>query len=747
MTASAGLPRTPADLPLLHHPYEKEDFMSTETLDAQSVRSGGLDALVAPENIVIIGATDKGPTDKASKDLARMGFAGPVYPVNPRREELWGGRCYPSIADVPERPGHVIISVPAKLVPAALRESIAAGARAIAIHAVGFGEGGDPEGLALGAEIRRIAAETEIPVAGPNFGGMFRLDSSVMTISLQRVGQDSGSPVALVGQSGGVLMFTYEALMDRGIEPSTLVASGSELSLSCADYIKYLATDEGTEVIGCFIESIKDIGTFREACELAAANGKRVVVLKVGASPEGRKAALAHTGSVVGSLRAFEALAAELGVVVVHTQDELVDAIELLLNAGVLPGPRIGVVSHSGGLKDLLMDYASQQGVSFPRLDPATTEALDALLGAGSSVGNPLDTGFPGLSNPDIYQRCVRLVAGDPNIDVVLVQEELPRTAAKVREEQYLRNLSGLARGEDPLPKPVGAMSLSSYSLTDHSRAIRRELPGIFVLQEASRALSVVTKAGRASAAAHPRPAHVPHPEVDRLRAEIEAKRLADEQVSLSEFDSKALLRQYGIPTTSELRAGTADAAVSAAEELGYPVVLKISSETLTHKSDIGGVLLNLGDAQAVREGFGALKCNLAAASPGAELEVLVAEYVSGGTELMLGLARDAEVGSAVAVGSGGVTVELFDDVAVGLPPFDRNQASALLARTKAGTLVTGFRGTSLDHDGVLAAIEGLGRLAVDFEGLLEAIDINPLNVSADRVVALDALVVLTARN
>ncbi|MDK1361696.1 acetate--CoA ligase family protein [Arthrobacter sp. zg-Y1219] len=720
--------------------------MSTEILDAESVRSADLGPLVAPENIVIIGATDKGPTDKASKDLVRMGFAGPVYPVNPRREELWGGRCYSSIGEVPERPGHVIISVPAKLVPAALRDSIASGARAIAIHAVGFGEGGDPEGMALGAEIRAIAAETDIPIAGPNFGGMFRLDSSLMTISLQRVSDDEGSPVALVGQSGGVLMFTYEALMDRGIAPSTLVASGSELSLSCADYIKYLATDDKTEVIGCFIESVKDIGTFREACELARTNGKRVVVLKVGASPEGRKAALAHTGSVVGSLRAFEALAAELGIVVVHTQDELVDAIEVLLNAGFLPGPRIGVVSHSGGLKDLLMDYASQQGVAFPRLDPATTEALDALLGAGSSVGNPLDTGFPGLANPDIYQRCVRLVAADPNIDVVLVQEELPRTPAKVREERYLRNLSSLARGEDPLPKPVGSMSLSSYSLTDHARSVRRELPGIFVLQEASRALSVVTKIGRA-AVVRPRPRHVPHLEADRLRAEIRAKQDSNGPVSLSEYDSKMLLRRYGIPTTSEVRAGSAEDAVTAAEEIGYPVVLKISSETLTHKSDIGGVLLNLGTAEAVRDGFGTLRSNLAAADAGAVLEVLVAEFVSGGTELMLGLARDAEVGSAVAVGSGGITVELFDDIAVGLPPFDRDQAATLLAATKAGTLVSGFRGVSLNHEGVLAAIEGLGRLAVDFEGLIEAIDINPLNVSADRVVALDALVVLAAGN
>lgn len=719
--------------------------MSTELLDAKELRGADLTQLFAPQNVVIIGASDRGPTEKAHQDLTRLGFAGKIYPVNPRREELWGAPCFNSIAEVPERPGLVIISVPAKMVPVALHEAIEAQARAIAIHAVGFGEGGDPEGLALGAEIRAISEKTQIPIAGPNFGGLFRLDSALMTIALARTGADGGSKVALVGQSGGVLMFTYEALMDRGVEPSTLVASGSEMSLSCAEYIKHLATDDGTEVIGCFIESIKDVEAFSEAAELVRANGKRLVVLKVGASPEGRKAALAHTGSVVGSLRAFEALAAELGVVVVHTQDELVDAIELLLNAGTLPGPRIGIVSHSGGLKDLLMDYASAQGITFPKLEASTTEALDAILGAGSSVGNPLDSGFPGLSNPAIYEQCVRLMAADPNVDVVLVQEELPRGPHKIREEKYLRNLSAMAAGESPLGKPVGSMSLSSYSLTDHARAVRKELPGIYVLQEASRALSVITKAGRAAATASERPGHEPHPEAARIRAELAAKSVPGEASSLSEFESKALLREYGIPTTSEVRADTVEDTVAAAESIGYPVVLKISSETLTHKSDIGGVLLNLKNAEEVQTGFATLEKNLATVQPEGVLQVLVAEFVSGGTELMLGLAQDAEVGPVVAVGSGGVTVELFDDVAVGLPPFNRDTAAKVLARTKAGTLVTGFRGTSLDHEGVLAAIEGLGRLSLDLEGLIEAIDINPLNVTTDRVIALDALIVLSA--
>lgn len=722
--------------------------------DVPACQAAGLDALIQPGCVVIVGASDKGPTARIKADLERTGFAGGLYPVNPRRDTLWGGKCYPAVGAVPARADHVIISVPAAAVPGALTEALDSGARSVAIHAVGFGEGDSADGRALAQRIRDIAARYSVPVAGPSFGGLFRADSGLMTISLTRAGRE-GSPVALIGQSGGVLMFTYEALVDRGISPTTLIASGSELLLGCADYIRYLADDENIRVIGCFIESIKDVAKFRAAAQAARANGKRVVVLKVGASPGGRAAALAHTGSIVGSLAAFETLAEELGVLTAHTQDELIDGIELLLNAPVLPGPRIGVISHSGGLKDLLMDYASRQGVTFPALAPQTLEYLAGLLGPGSSLGNPLDTGFPGLSNPDVYLSCVEVVAADPNIDVVLVQEELPRSPQKAREELYLRNLSALTQRERPLPKPVGSMSLASYSLTEYARAVRAELPGIFVLQEASRALAVVTRAGAAAAAA---PAGAPEPAANpaaaELRARLSALRRAGAPVTLSEHDSKGLLTAYGIPVTRERTADSAEAAVAAAREIGYPVVLKLSGADVAHKSDVGGVLLDLRDADQVRAGFEKLAARRAAGVgdttagaagdvTGAAVEVLVAEFVKGEVEVMLGVMLDPEVGPVVAVGSGGTAVELLDDVAVALPRLDAPAAAALFARTRAGRLVAGHRGKILDRDGVVRALTALASLTRDLGDLLAAVDINPLTVTDDRVCALDALVVL----
>lgn len=700
----------------------------------------GIDALIDPSNVVIVGASDKGPTARIKGDLERSGFAGGVYPVNPRRDALWGGKCYSGVGAVPERADHVIISVPATAVPAALTEALEAGARSVAVHAVGFGEGDSADGRSLARQVAGIAARHDAPVAGPSFGGLFRAASGLMTISLTRAGR-TGSPVALVGQSGGVLMFTYEALVDRGITPTTVIASGSELMLGAADYIRYLAEDENVKVIACFIESIKDAGKFRAAAAAARANGKRVVVLKVGASPGGREAALAHTGAVVGSLAAFEALAADLGVITAATQDELIDGVELALNAPAIGGPRIGVVSHSGGLKDLLMDYASRQGITFPALEPATLDYLAGLLGPGSSLGNPLDSGFPGLSDPEVYLACVEAVAADPNVDIVLVQEELPRSAAKAREERYLRNLSALTQRERPLSKPIGAMSLASYSLTDHARAIRAELPGIFVLQEASRALAVATRAGQAAAAA-PSPAEPAAgpgegPAAGLLRERLSALRRAGEKVTLSEHDSKDLLAAYGIPVTRERTAASADEAAAAAGEIGYPVVLKVSGADVAHKSDIGGVLLGLRDEAQVREGY----ARLAALRPGTE--VLVAEHVTGQAEVMLGVTRDPEVGPVVVAGSGGTAVEILDDVAVGLPSIDVAGASALFARTRAGRLVAGHRGGALDADGVARALAALASLTRDLGDLIAEIDINPLLVTADRVCALDALVVL----
>ncbi|MER5182545.1 acetate--CoA ligase family protein [Streptomyces sp. NPDC002896] len=702
-----------------------------------------LTAMLRPANIVIVGASDKGPTARQRADLTRTGYAGAVYPVNPRRRELWDGPCYADLASLPQTPDHVILSIPATAVPAALEQALAAGARSVAIHAAGFGEGGDDDGRALADKVRAIAAGSDVPVTGGSFGGFYRQESGVMTLSLSRVAEREGSPVALVGQSGGVLMFTYEALMDRAIRPTTVVASGSELLVGCADFVAELVEDDATRVVACFVESIKDLDAFGKACLRARELGKHIVVLKVGASPEGRAAALAHTGSVVGSLEAFEALAAELGVVTVSTQDELVDAVELLLHSGGLPGPRIGVISHSGGLKDLVMDYASRLGITFPKFDDATIEKVAGLLGTGSSLGNPLDTGFPGLSNPDIYRRCVEAVAADPNVDVVLVQEELPRSPLKPREEKYLRQLAeqiscGAVR------KPVGAMSLSSYSLTDHARSIRDDLDGVFVLQEASRALAVVTKAGRAATPARRAERQPQHPDLDAIRARLTELQRPGVPTTLSEHDSKQLLASYGIPVTSDRLAQSAEEAVKAAEEIGFPVVLKVTGAAISHKSEIGGVLLDLRDGPAVREAFDKLAQAAARVAPGDQAEVLVSEFVSGGVELVLGLSRDLEVGPVVAVGSGGVAVEILDDVAVGLPPFDQETAAALLARTKAGRLVGGYRNAVHDIESVHRATIALGALAADLGDLVEAVDINPLTVTADRACALDALVVLS---
>lgn len=720
------------------------------TIDAQQDLSAGqhlgrLTPLLEPRSIAIVGATDKGPTARTKAELDRLGYAGRVYPVNPRRTELWDGPCYADLASLPEAPDQVILSIPAAAVPAALTEAIAIGAGSVAIHAAGFGEGGEADGLELADKVRSIAASTTVPISGGSFGGLFRLAQRVMTISLSRVPDGAGSPVALVGQSGGVLMFTYEALMDRGVRPTTVIASGSEVVLGCADYVAALVEDEGTRVIGCFVESIKDLDTFGAACRRARELGKHIVVLKVGASPEGRAAALAHTGSVVGSLEAFEALAAELGVVTVHTPDEFVDALELMSHVGAMRGPRIGVISHSGGLKDLVMDYASELGITFPKLEEDTLATLGDLLGStGAVVGNPLDTGFPGLSNPEIYRRCVETVAADPNIDIILVQEELPRSTAKPREEKYLRQLSEQAVSGSLQGKPVGAMSLASYSLTDHARGVRDELDGIFVLQEARRALKVVTRAGQAAEVASRAAAPAPHRDLAELRARLQGLQQPGRATTLSEHDSKQLLAAYGVPVTSDLLADSADGAVAAAERIGYPVVLKVSGAAMSHKSEIGGVVLDLRDDSAVRAAFDRLAAAARGVAPDEPVQVLVSEYVSGGTELVLGLSQDSEVGPVIAIGSGGVAVEILDDVVVGLPPFDLTSASELLARTRAGRVVGGYRNIVRDADGVHRATVALGALALDLSDLIEAVDINPLVSTASRTVALDALVVLS---
>jgi acetate---CoA ligase (ADP-forming) len=717
----------------------------------QDQKLEGVRALLNPRNVAIVGASDR-PGNWAMRvfeTLRRFDFPGPIYPVNPRNKTVWNGEtCYPSLADLPETPDHLVVIVPGA---AAIDTIIAAGkakARSATIFSGGFGEGGDPQGRELAARLRQAIDDAGLAVSGPNCLGNLAAPHRFMTIPDDRITDLEPGPVAVVGQSGGIVMAIQRGLHARGVKTSYAITSGNEIGLYTSDYIRYLADDPHIRVIVCFIESIRNAAEFRRACEHARNVGKPVVALKIGGSEESRSAALAHTGSLAGSLQCFDAVAETVGVIRVNTLDEAVETAEYFSYAPLPKGARLAGMTFSGGMKGLMLEAAERHGLSFPALAPETLAKVSEVLGVGTSLGNPLDSGFAALSSAEAYFKCIEILRADPNIDILLLQEELPPVARTNNKVTNLLRVDQMV-AENPWP-PVAVVSMISYMFTEHTREFRAKLKHLPVLQEIDKALQAAGAAGRygalrAQAAAAPDNARSSKPNIAPV---LRRRSKATDGLSvLNEADSKELLRAYGIRTPREVIAGSADTAIMAAQDIGYPVVLKLLAAEVQHKSDIGGVMLGIRSDNEMRAAYTRMAQNLAKARPGAKLEqVIVAEQVLGGVELVLGVQRDPEIGPVVMFGLGGVNLELHRDVSFGAVPLPLWQAKAMIERTAAGKLLKGYRGTpAADEGSVLAALIALGRLAHDLGDQVESIDINPVVALPDGqgAVALDALVVL----
>lgn len=709
-------------------------------------------ALTAPRNVVLVGASDR-PGSWAARvwrNLNRYGFAGPIYLVNPRRQQLWERPCYPDFAALPEAPDHLVVLVPAAGVPELLRGGAAAGARSATVFSSGFGESADPQGAEHGRRLAAVIAETGLGVSGPNCMGNVCAKSRLVTLTEDRPLALHAGPVALAGQSGGVIIHINRALEERGIAVEYLITSGNEAGLTVADYIAFFASEPELKLIIVYIEAIADVAKFAAACRMAGDAGKAVIALKLGQSQAGRAAALAHTGSLAGSAQAFAALCGDLGAIVADTLDDAVEITELLVHTGPVAGRRLGAMTLSGALRGLLIDAAERHGLSFPPLTPATRAKLEAVLSVGSLIGNPIDGGFAALGSADTFMACLDALHGDPNIDVVLLQETLPREAGSARSEKYI------ALADDYIAtratKPVAFVTLASHSQTDFSRALRSRTPRVSLLQEANKALRAIERVARraellrlaqdAAAVSAPAASGSAAALASKIRA---LAATASMPMPLNEAQSKRILAAYGIATTQDALVKSAAEAVEAACQLGFPVVLKAVAAHLTHKSDLGAVALDLGSADAVKSAYARILDNLAAQGFSDMLDgMLVCRQIDGGQELVLGLSRDPEIGPVVMVGSGGILVEIAKDIAFGLPPVSRAKAAAMIARTQAARLLGGYRGRPpLDADAVVDALVALGCIAAELGDVIEAVDINPFMVLPKGGVALDALVVL----
>lgn len=702
----------------------------------------GIHAMLHPRNIVLVGATDK-PGNYAERiwnNLVRYGFEGGLYPVNAKRETIWGVPCYKDFASLPEKPDHVLVLVPARFAVQVIRDAAAAGARSATIVTSGFSELQDEESQRLAMELQQAVRETGLAVTGPNCLGNLSAGEKLFTNIDDRIVTMEQGAVAIAGQSGAIVMAIRQALEDRGVGVGYMVTTGNETGLETPDLMRYFAEDPSVKVIVVYLEGVRNTKAFRDACKAARAASKPVIALKLGSSEGGRAAAMAHTGALAGSIETFDAIATREGVIRVSGLDELIETTECFVHAAVPKGDRLAAVTLSGGKRGMLLDAFYAAGLNFAPLSPHVGSELAKMLGPGSIVGNPLDAGFAAVVDPSVYMKSIKLMIDDPDIDIVIVDAELP----KAPHEQRERNLRIVNEMASRASKPVIYISAMSIGFTDFTKDLRKSLPHLAVMQGMDRAVTAI-KSLLAYARLRKEVPDIVSSSKPAARAVLEKALASARGAALDEVASKKLLKAYGIPVSKEGIAQTAAEAVKIAKQVGFPVVAKVVSAEILHKSDIGGVVLNLNSAAEVKKAFSDITARVNKLKGKPKLDgILVAQQVNADLELVVGASLDAEMGPVVLFGTGGIDIELMKDVALAGAPLDEAEARLLIGRTKAGIKMRGYRGKPALHEGsAVKALVGLSNLIADAGNRIASIDVNPFLINARTGVAVDALIVL----
>ena len=707
---------------------------------SETVKS--IHAMLHPRNIVLVGATDK-PGNYAERiwnNLIKYKFEGGLYPVNAKRETVWGVPCYKDFASLPEKPDHVLVLVPARFAVQVIRDAAAAGARSATIVTSGFSELQDEESQRLAAELQQAVRETGLAVTGPNCLGNLSAGEKLFTNIDDRIVTMEAGAVAIAGQSGAIVMAIRQALEDRGVGVGYIVTTGNEAGLETPDLMAYFAADPSIRVIVVYLEGVRNTKAFRDACKAARGAGKPVIALKLGASEGGRAAAMAHTGALAGSIETFDAISTREGVIRVLGLDELIETTECFVHADPPKGNRLAAVTLSGGKRGLLIDAFYSAGLNFAPLSEDASEKLAKMLGPGSIVGNPLDAGFAAVVDPSVYMQSIRIMIDDPDTDIVIIDAELPKAPHELRE----RNLRIVNEMAGRASKPVIYISAMSIGFTEFTKGLRKSLPNIAVMQGMDRAVGAIKSLIGYASLAKEVP-DIASSSKASARALLEKTLKTANGAALDEVASKKLLKAYGIPISKEEIARTAADAAKIAKKIGFPVVAKVVSADILHKSDIGGVVLNLGSAAEVKKAFNDITARVKKLKTKPKLEgVLIAQQVKADLELVVGASLDAEMGPVVLFGTGGVDIELMKDVALAGAPLDEAEARQLIDRTKAGVKIKGYRGKPPLHEpSAVKALVGLSNLMADAGSRIASIDVNPFLINAKTGVAVDALIVL----
>jgi acetyltransferase len=703
-----------------------------------------LERVLNPRSIAIVGASETPgkAAERRTRSLIEGGYRGRIFPVNPKRRRIFSLPTYPSVSAIEEPVDLVVIIIPPPAIPQVVRESVEKGAQGIVIITAGLGETGN-EGKQIEAEVLEITQKAGVHLIGPNCSGMFSASASMNFLGIP--GLQRGH-LSVVAQSGNVIDSLSHYARNRGLGFSKIISIGNAVGVKLHDYLRCLKDDPDTRVILLYLEGIQNGNDLIQAARETVAQ-KPIVALKVGRTSAGIRAAASHTGSLTGDDTVVSAAFRQAGIVRVNNVDELFDVADVLAKAPYPRGRRVAILSEGGGDNAIAADNAERHGLQVPVLGPSTQEAIRPFLLEGMPAKNPIDYGGTAEEDPPVIPRCCQPCLESDDVDAIFITgffggfREIIAPHVGPLEEEAARELVNLVK---KFEKPIVV----------HSSFARDEIPALQILREGG--IPLFESSERAALALAALADYALGRERARrwrpLRSEsppaacqdILHKVLTQGRNHLTEPEALRFLELYGIPTPAHRIVSSEEEAAEAAGELGYPVALKVISPHILHKSDVGGVALDLADALQVKEAFRGIHERVRSRMPEARIEgILVVPMVQQGMECIVGAVRDPQFGPMILFGLGGIFVEVLRDVSFRVLPLGEGEAGEMIREIQGFPLLQGVRGHPPKD---ILSLEGLlERVAILFleNPQIREMDLNPVKVQESGATVLDVRLVL----
>lgn len=688
-----------------------------------------LKALFEPSSVAIIGASSD-PERIGGRPIAyylKAGFRGQIYPVNPNRDEIQGLKAYPDIASIPDRVDLAIFAISAKMVADTLTACGQKGIKAVVLFSAGFAELGQV-GEQLQEQVDQIAERYGIRILGPNCLGLYNGDIGHCPTFTS--GLEGGFPLAgrigLITQSGAYGTHLLTMAKSRRLGVSKWVSTGNESDLTVAECLEYLIDSDTVDVVGCYMEGVKKPDILIRALKKARAAGKAVVIMKVGVSEVGSKAVQSHTASLTGSDASFQALIDQYGAQRVRTTEQMFDVLYAFSLSPRANGHHLGILTVSGGAGVLMADTAEEEGLLVP---PMPDEAQRRLIERNPlcSPRNPIDITANALNDFALVGENLTAMCEEGHYDL-LIAFFTSMVGSTAHGEKLFDVLS---EGVKTHKKPFAVIGQATDAIKEKYESV-----GIMVFEDPSRAVVALSALAKFNAAFNQANEH-----------EGELPNILNISLptgKISEAEAKSLMERIGIPVPKEVIASDTDEAIKSASDIGFPVVMKIVSADIAHKSEAGGVALNLANEEEVGSAASLMLKTVAEREPNAKIEgLLMGPMIGDGVDFIIGTQRDSVMGPVIMVGLGGIYTEILKDVCLSLAPVTHERALSMLKSLRGAAIFQGARGqVAINLDAVADAVSRLSVLAVQNSDTIDSIEINPLRAMSDKVIALDALII-----